>query len=53
MILFEMFNGSITFGMGNLNCNDCCWLFVAGNWQTRLLKKPGVILIIKGPVSNS
>jgi len=45
--------GSITFGMGNLNCNDCCWLLVAGNLQTRLLKKSEVILVFKGAVSNS
>ena len=33
--------------------NDCCWLLVAGNWQTRLLKKYGAILIFKGLESNS
>jgi len=36
---FMVKTGSITFGMGNLNCNDCCWLLVAGNMQTCLLKK--------------
>jgi hypothetical protein len=23
-------------------CNDCYWLLVTGDWQTRLLKKSGI-----------
>jgi RNase P subunit RPR2 len=37
----------MTFGMGNGFCNECCWLLVTGNQQTRLQKKSGVILIFK------
>jgi len=33
-------------------CRDCCWLLVAGYWQTRLLKKLGFILIFKELVSK-
>jgi len=34
-------------------CIDCCWLLVAGDWQTRLLKKSGAILTFNGLRSNS
>jgi hypothetical protein len=40
--------GSMTFHVGNLKFA----LIAAGDWQTRLLKKSGVILIIKGLVSD-
>jgi len=43
----------MTFGMSNWICNNCCWLLVAGDLQTPVIKKTGVILIINGLASNN
>jgi hypothetical protein len=41
----------MSFGVGIEFCNYCYWLLVSGNWQTRLLKKSGV-LTVNGLGSN-
>ena len=43
----QEFYGPMKFGRAIGFCNDCCWIPVTGNLQTLLLKKSGIILILK------